>query len=116
MHFQVRTDNHLKNSEAQAEQIRGSVESVLNPKFSGRIQRVEVYLQDVNGQNKEGLDIRCAIEVGLAGHQPVAVEAHAGDVDTAVSSALDKLSSALDKRLGRLDDRGERVSMSGEPT
>jgi ribosome-associated translation inhibitor RaiA len=116
IHFQVRTDNHLSNSEEQAARIRASVEEVLSPKYTDRVQRVEVYLQDVNGQTKEGMDIRCAIELHLAGHQPIAVDAHAGDVDTAVSMSLDKVASALEKRLGRIEDRGDRVSMSGEPT
>jgi ribosome-associated translation inhibitor RaiA len=115
-HFQVRTDNHLPNTEAQAERIRGEVEQVLSPKYIDRVQRAEVYLQDVNSDKKPGVDIRCAIELHLAGHQPIAVDSHAGDIDSAVTATLDKLASALEKRLGRIDDRGERISMSGQPT
>lgn len=116
MHFQVRTDNHLPNTDQQAERIRSAVDDAINPKYIDRVQRVEVYLQDVNSDKKPGLDIRCAIEASLSGHQPVVVEAHASDVDTAVTMSLDKLSSALEKWLGRIEDRGPRISMSGEST
>jgi ribosome-associated translation inhibitor RaiA len=115
MHFQVRTDNHIENSGELSDGIRAQVESALFPEFEGRIRRVEVYLQDTNGQ-KQGVDTRCAIEVSLAGHQPVAVSESAETPEEAVTGALDKLTRVLDRTLGRLDDRRDRISMSGEPT
>ena len=114
MHFQVRTDNHIENSQDLAARIQAEVEGSLD-RFTDRIRRVEVYLQDMNS-HKGGVDIRCAIEVSLAGHQPVAVDATASDVDDAVTSAVDKLVRALDHTLGRLEDGQGRVSMSGQET
>jgi len=115
MHFQVRTDNHIKNSEELNDSIRDEVEAALTPRFTDRIRRVEVYLQDMNS-HKKGVDTRCSIEVSLAGHQPVAVDHTATSVDDAVSGAVDKVTRALDHMIGRLEDKGGRVSMSGEQT
>jgi ribosome-associated translation inhibitor RaiA len=115
MEFQVRTDNHIKNSEALSDGIRALVEGNLNRRFSERLRRVEVYLQDVNAQ-KHGIDKRCSIEAHLAGLQPVAVHGLASNIDEAVSGAVDKLVRTLDRTLGRLHDHNGRVSMSGEET
>ncbi|MFO0888431.1 MAG: HPF/RaiA family ribosome-associated protein [Isosphaeraceae bacterium] len=115
MHFQVRTDNHIQNSEALSDGLRSEVESALFPKFEGRIRRVEIYFQDMNS-HKRGTDIRCAIEVNLAGHQPIAVSDSASSLDAAASGAIDKLTKTLDRTIGRIEDRQGRVSQSGEPT
>lgn len=115
MHFQVRTDNHIENSEALIDSVRDEVEAALLPRFEDRIRRVEVYLQDMNS-HKKGVDTRCSIEVSLAGHQPVAVDDKATSVEEAVSGAVEKLLRALDRTIGKLEDRGGRVSMSGEET
>jgi|GEM_PF-730721 len=114
MHFQVRTDNHIHNSEALETKIRDEVEgALLTPRFADRVRRVEVYLQDMNS-HKRGVDTRCSIEVSLAGHQPVVVAEQATSVDAAVTGAVGKAIRALDRMVGRLADHGGRVSMSGE--
>ena len=113
MLIQVRTDNHIKNNEALADRVRGEVENALQPRFTGRLRRVEVYLQDTNGV-KGGVDRRCSIEAHLAGRQPVAVHNAATNVDEAVDGAVEKLVHALDHVVGRLNDRGGHVPMSGE--
>jgi len=115
MLFQLRTDNHITNSEELTSRIQADVEGALHPRFTGRLTRVEVYIQDVNG-HKGGIDKRCAMEAHPAGLHPVAVDNRAGGIDEAVSGAVDKLIHALDHTLGRLHDRNERVSMSGEST
>lgn len=115
MHFQVRTDNHIQNSEALSDSLRAEIEAALFPQFEGRIRRVEVYFQDMNS-HKGGTDIRCAIEVSLAGHQPVAVSNEAASLDAAAGGAIDKLTKSLDRTIGRIEDRQGRVSQSGDPT
>src|SRR4051794_20622780 len=115
MLFQLRTDNHITNSEDLTSRVQAEVEGALHPRFSDRIRRVEVYLQDMNS-HKRGIDTRCAIEAHPAGLQPIAVENKASSIDDAVSGAVAKLLHALDHRLGRIEDRKDRVSMSGEPT
>ena len=109
MLFQLRTDNHIQNSEGLAAAVRAEVEGSLTRRFSDRLHRVEVYLQDVNS-HKKGVDKRCAIEAHLAGHQPVAVNAQANGIDEAVTAAVDKLVAALEHTLGRLADGGRRVT------
>jgi ribosome-associated translation inhibitor RaiA len=115
MQFQLRTDNHIDNSEALAERVRAEVEGAVLPRFSEQMRRIEVYLQDMNS-HKGGVDTRCAIEAHMAGLQPLAVDARAPSIDEAVSAAADKLLRLLEHHKGRLEDRGGRVSMSGEPT
>jgi len=115
MQFQLRTDNHIHNSEALAESIRTEVEGTLATRFGERLQRVEVYLQDVNA-HKGGVDTRCAIEAHLAGLPPFAVNEQALDVQQAVSGALDKLLRTLEHRLGRIQDRRGHTPASGDIT
>ncbi len=115
MQFQIRTDNHIKNSEALAERVRAEVEGTVTRRFTNRLRRVEVYLQDTNGP-KGGIDTRCAIEAHLAGHTPVAVEHRAANLDEATRGAVDKLRRVLEHTIGRLNDQHGRTSMSGEPT
>jgi hypothetical protein len=113
MLFQLRTDNHIPNRESLAEGIRADVESALSPQYSDRVRRIEVYLQDLNS-HKGGVDTRCAIEIHLAGHQPLAVSMEAVNVDEAVTGAVAKLGHALEHTFGRLQDRNGNVSMSGQ--
>jgi hypothetical protein len=115
MLVQVRTDNHVRNSEDLQARVRAEVERALLPQFAGRLRRVEVYLQDANS-HKGGVDKRCSLEAQLSGHQPVVVHEVAASVDDVVRNGLDKLARAFEHTVGRLDDRGGRVSMSGEPT
>ena len=115
MIVQVRTDNHITNSEDLGARVRAEVEGMLLPRYADQLRRVEVYLQDVNN-HKGGNDKRCALEAHLAGHQPVAVHANAANVEDAISNGLETLARALEHTIGRLQDRGGRVSMSGEPT
>lgn len=113
MIFQVRTDNHIRNSEAFAESIRADVEAAIGPRFGDRLRRVEVYLEDVNA-DKGGVDTRCSVEVHLAGHPAVAAEDRAGDVETAVDGAVERVLRVLEKQLGRQDDRAGHTSAAGE--
>src|SRR5262245_44674301 len=115
MHFQVRTDSHLENTEELAARIQGEVERALGNRFDGRVRRVEVYLRDVNS-HKGGIDKRCSIEAQLAGHTPVAVHGQAAGLDEAVRGAADKLVRTLAHTLGRLADRHRRPSTPGEET
>src|SRR5688572_21402105 len=113
MHFQLRTDNHIPSTAGFADRVQAEVEGVLTPRFGDRIRRVEVYVQDVNA-HKGGIDVRCAVEVHLAGLAPVAVDARAAGVDDAVTAALDKALRAVEHRLGRLADRAGHTPASGQ--
>src|SRR5688500_16164554 len=95
MHFQVRTDNHIDNSQEFQDRIQAEVDGALGDRFGTQIRRVEVYLQDMNS-HKKGVDTRCGIEVSLAGHQPVAVHHDAANIDDAVSGAVERLLRTLE--------------------
>ena len=113
MIFQVRTDNHIRNSEEFGESVRATVEAAFGDRFGDRLRRVEVYLEDVNS-HKRGVDIRCSVEVHLAGRPAVAAEDRAADVDAAVDGAVDRVLRLLDTQLGKLDDRAGHTSAAGE--
>jgi len=112
MLFQLRTDNHINNSEGLAGRVQAEVEAALLPRYASRLQRVEVYVQDTNAR-KGGVDKRCSVEAHWPGHQPVVVHNDARTVVEAVSGAVDKLVAALEHATGRLDDRDGHVPVSG---
>lgn len=112
MLFQLRTDNHITNSEELAASVQATAAS-LTDRLGNRLRRVEVYLEDTNA-NKGGIDVRCTVEMHLAGRPAVAAEHRAGDVDDAVEGAVDKVLRVLDHQLGRTDDRAGRISAAGE--
>jgi len=114
MLVQVRTDNHIPNSQELSDRIQAEVEGALERRYADQLRRVEVYLQDVNGQ-KGGIDKRCAIEAHLSGYQPVTVHAVAAAIDEAIRGAVDKLTRALAHTLGRLGDRKGQTPRSGGP-
>ena len=116
MHFQVRTDNHIINGEGLADGIRDEVEAALVPRFGHLVRRAEVYLQDQNAGKGGADDIRCTVELSLSGHQPVAAEDRAANLDEAVTGAIEKVVRVLEHMMGKLEERHGRASMSGEET
>jgi ribosome-associated translation inhibitor RaiA len=111
--FQVRTDNHIRNSAEFTESIRANVEAAIGSRFGDRLRRVEVYLEDTNGE-KGGVDTRCSVEIHLAGRPAVVAEDRAGDVDTAVDGALEKVLRVIEHQLGRQEGRAGHTSASGD--
>jgi hypothetical protein len=114
MHFQLRTDNHITNGERLAESVRADVEPLV-VRLGDRLRRVEVYLEDVNA-GKGGIDIRCTVEVHLAGMPAASAEHRAGEVGEATEGAVDKVLRVLEHKLGRIDDRAGRTSAAGDPS
>jgi ribosome-associated translation inhibitor RaiA len=115
MHFQLRTDNHITNSDELAARVRAEVDTALVPRLGDRLRRVEVYLEDTNAHKKGGADVRCTVEVHLAGLPAMAAEDRAAELDQAVEGAMEKLQRVLDHKLGRIEDRAGRTSAAGEP-
>ena len=79
MHFQLRTDNHIENSEELADRVRTEVEGAFAPRYADQLRRIEVYLQDTNS-HKNGIDKRCTIELHLAGMPAIAVHDESDDL------------------------------------
>jgi ribosome-associated translation inhibitor RaiA len=110
--FQVRTDNHIHNNDRFQASVQADVESALGHRFGDRLRRVVVFLEDMNA-GKGGDDIRCSVEVHLAGHPVVAAEGRAADVNTAVESAVDRVQRVIEKQLGRQHDRAGHTPAAG---
>jgi ribosome-associated translation inhibitor RaiA len=89
-------------SEDLALRVDGQLRQALQ-RFSDRITRVEVHLNDTNSADKAGDDKRCMLEARLRGLNPMSVTHEASNIDLAVSGATDKLVRALDKVVGKLD-------------
>lgn len=81
------------------EMVESEIDKALG-RFKDRITRVEVHLRDINGP-KEGVDQRCSIEVRLAGYDPLAVDADAADITTAVREAAGKARRAVERKIDR---------------
>jgi len=103
MQVQVNTDSSLDADLTLIAEVEATVQAAL-ARFSDRVTRVEVHLNDVNKQ-KGGEDKRCLIEARLAGRNPVAVSHQAGTIPLALDGATDKLLRRLDRALGRTKAR-----------
>ena len=101
MKIQINTDNNIEAKQGMAnyfdEVIAGSLD-----RFSEQITRVEVHLNDENGNKSGPDDKRCLLEARLEGMQPIAVSHQAESLDKAVNGATDKLKKAIDSALGKL--------------
>jgi hypothetical protein len=80
-------------------------------RFAGRITRVEVHLNDLNGGKHGERDKRCMMEARLAGLAPVAVSDAAPRLAEAIKGAADKLQHAIERVLGRQHDGAGRSPM-----
>jgi hypothetical protein len=100
MTIQFNTDNHI----AGTEELRAPFEQKLSQdlsRFSERITRLEVHLNDENSHKERGDDKRCMLEARLEGRQPVAVTAMAPSHEQAVQKAVQKLKAMLTTIVGR---------------
>lgn len=106
MQIQINAPN-VEVPAAFAEFIEHRISEVLSP-FTQQLTRVEVHLQDQNGQ-KSGPDKRCMLEARPRNLDPIAVEVIATEQGDAVRQAVEKLKHALEHRLGRLSSRRREV-------
>ena len=100
MLIQFNTDNHIPGSEGLREPLEATIAQSLD-RFSDRITRVEVHLNDENSQKGGGNDKRCLLEARLEGLQPVAVTNFADTHQEAVKGAVTKLKAALNTVIGK---------------
>ena len=105
MNIQVNTGSQTRGSADWTDGIELSVKEAFG-RFSDRITRVEVHLNDVNSASKSGgSDKRCQIEVRIAGMQPISVTDHADSHDQALRSAMGKMVSLIETTIGKLENR-----------
>lgn len=114
MMIHITTDNHIQGRESLVKEVEATLTNSLS-RFDPQIMRVEVHLSDENGQKQGDNDKKCKLEARLAGLQPVAVSGTGGNLEQAVSAAVEKLISLLDHKLGRLSERKGRAPFSGTP-
>jgi len=100
MQVLVNTDHNIQGHEALAAQVSEVVDNALN-RVSDHITRVEVHLDDENGDKHGPNDKRCVMEARLEGRQPIAVTHRAATLDQAVDGAADKLTRLIESTLGR---------------
>ena len=98
MQIQIHTHG-ISNSDAVSQKLQQEVEAALKV-FSDQVTRVEAHLHDDNGP-KHGKDKRCVLEIRLAGHQPMAVEAAEPDLYVAITNAAGKAERAVRHKLER---------------
>jgi ribosome-associated translation inhibitor RaiA len=117
MQIQINSDNHIVGSPELAGRVQALVRDALE-RFSDRITRVEVHLNDLNSVKGGNNDKRCLMEARLSGLQPISVNHEAGSLDLAIDGAMEKLGRAIENRLGKLSaaSGGRRSGREGAPT
>lgn len=108
MQVLVNSDHHIVGGEELTERVQGVVEGKLE-RFNGRITRVEVHLNDLNGSKLGERDKRCMMEARLGGMKPIAVSHEAPTLTEAIHVAADKLERAIEHALGKLEDTPGRT-------
>jgi ribosome-associated translation inhibitor RaiA len=101
MQVLVNSDHHIVGGEDLMERVQGVVEGRLD-RFEGRITRVEVHLNDLNGSKLGERDKRCMMEARIGGMKPIAVSHEAPTVTEAIHAAADKLERAIEHTLGKM--------------
>ena len=108
MQVLVNSDHHIVAGEDLTERVQGVVEGRLE-RFQGRITRVEVHLNDLNGHKLGERDKRCMMEARVGGMKPLAVSHEAPTLTEAIHVAADKLERAIEHSFGKLDDTSGRA-------
>ena len=103
MQIQVNSGNSLSVDQ----ELIGTAEAVARRtlwRFEDRLTRLEIHVNDLNSHKGGATDKRCQIEARPAGLDPVSASHDAGDVESAVRGAAQKLERLLDTLFGRLAD------------
>lgn len=114
MQIQINSDHQINPSPELASRIQALIRDTLD-RYSDRITRVEVHLNDQNGVKRGSNDKRCLMEARLAGIGPVDVNHEAENLQLAIDGAMEKLERAVEHKLGRIAGR-IAVAASGRRT
>jgi len=101
MQIQINSDHHITGSPELAAHVQALVRDTLE-RYSDRITRVEVHLNDLNGVKAGSNDKRCLMEARVGGFGPVSVNHEADNLNLAIDGAMEKLERALEHKLGKL--------------
>ena len=113
MQVLVNSNHTIDGGEDLTERVQGVVEGRLD-RFEGRITRVEVHLNDLNGSKLGERDKRCMMEARIGGMKPIAVSHEAPTLTEAIHAAADKLERAIEHALGKLEDTAGRMPPEGQ--
>jgi ribosomal subunit interface protein len=86
------------------EELEASLSGFINKslkRFSDRITRVEVHLEDENSDKGGKDDKRCSIEVRPENFEPIIVTSKSDNLIQAVREAADKSKSTLERTMGK---------------
>ena len=100
MQIQINSDHHISATPTLARRVQHLVRSALE-RYSDRITRVEVHLNDLNGSKGGADDKRCLMEARVAGLGPVDANHAAGSLELAIDGAVEKLERAIEHKLGK---------------
>jgi ribosome-associated translation inhibitor RaiA len=116
MQIQINSDHHIVGSPQLAGRVQTLVRDTLE-RYSDRITRVEVHLNDLNSIKGGSNDKRCLMEARIGGLQPISVNHEAANLDLAIDGAMEKLERAIENRLGKLSaSSGGRNGREGART
>jgi ribosomal subunit interface protein len=107
MQIQINSDHQINPSPQLASRVQALIRDTLE-RYSDRITRVEVHLNDQNSVKGGNNDKRCLMEARVAGVGPIDAAHEADSLQLAIDGAMEKLERAIDNRLGRI-----AVSASG---
>lgn len=102
MLIEVNSDSHVEAAKYR-QFAETEVDAALG-RFGERVTRVAVQLQDVNAGKGGQDDMRCMMEVRLAGQKPLAVTQRAASVGEAIVGAAEKLERLVERTVGKLED------------
>ncbi len=96
--------NSIRVTEELEEKLSGFIKKSLK-RFSNRITRVEVHLEDENSNKGGKDDKRCSIEVRPDNLDPIIVTSKSDNYIQAVREAAEKSKASLDKAISLLSER-----------
>ncbi|MFI6871516.1 HPF/RaiA family ribosome-associated protein [Nocardia sp. NPDC050406] len=103
MEILVNTGKDVDSNQELIEQAQARIAEVLE-RFSDRITRVEVYLNDENADKGGPDDKKCTLEARPAGQGPVVVTHKAATLEQAYDGAAREMVSLLSHKFGRQRD------------
>lgn len=101
MKIQLNTDQNIEGNQRLQSYLNEKIETSLS-RFSDSITRIEVHLSDQNGEKFGNDDTHCRIEARLEGLNPLTVLEKAGDVNSSINGAVDKMRSVLETHFDKL--------------
>jgi ribosome-associated translation inhibitor RaiA len=107
MHIQIHSDSTISMHNKFSDSIADYITNVLQ-RFEPYLTRVEVHLTGEANKNSGPRDKRCLLEARPKGHQSLVVSDESTDIETAFSTAAEKLHRHLENTYGRLADKRRR--------